>query len=275
MNKRKVIIGLLIFICFTLVLIIIHINKGKSISNMTNTSVIISPTFSPISGSDSRYPWHTNIVATTFWVGEIFDPDVPDGSQTISTYDDRWLEHYGGCDGVTIDNSCETEVRTPDNNYFPTQIIPKENPFYLDIPYDDIHDPIGFSMREKVIPWSTDEPYRLFQGDSTFSYMKNRWVEIYNPLTNKTCFGQIEDAGPSSGNEYHDAEYVFGSKDSRPKNMLFNNAGMDVSPALNACLGFTSLNGNDDRINWRFVEYNDVPGGAWKILVTNSPVFEN
>src|SRR3989338_3507534 len=116
MNKRKVIIGLLIFICFTLVLIIIHINKGKSISNMTNTSVIISPTFSPISGSDSRYPWHTNIVATTFWVGEIFDPDVPDGSQTISTYDDRWLEHYGGCEIVCEPSGTSGSKISPTQN---------------------------------------------------------------------------------------------------------------------------------------------------------------
>src|ERR1700744_5879735 len=33
------------------------------------------------------YPWHTNIVSTTFWVGEIFDPNASDGSQVISTYD--------------------------------------------------------------------------------------------------------------------------------------------------------------------------------------------
>jgi hypothetical protein len=44
----------------------------------------VSPTHSaspsltaPIAGT---YPWHTRIVSTTFWVGEIFDPNAADGS---------------------------------------------------------------------------------------------------------------------------------------------------------------------------------------------------
>ena len=46
-----------------------------------------------------KYPWHTNIVATTFWVGEVFDPNAADGSQVFSTYDSQWMASYGGCDG--------------------------------------------------------------------------------------------------------------------------------------------------------------------------------
>ena len=42
------------------------------------------------------YPLHTDVVATTFWVGEIFDPKASDGSQVISTHESRWLAHYGG-----------------------------------------------------------------------------------------------------------------------------------------------------------------------------------
>ena len=48
------------------------------------------------------YPLHTDVVATTFWVGEIFDPQASDGSQVISTYDSHWLAHYGGCDGIVV-----------------------------------------------------------------------------------------------------------------------------------------------------------------------------
>src|SRR4028118_2366509 len=47
-----------------------------------------------------QYSVHTSIVATTFWVGEIFDSAVSDGSQEISTYDDAWMESYGGWGGV-------------------------------------------------------------------------------------------------------------------------------------------------------------------------------
>jgi len=31
----------------------------------------------PVAGA---YPWHTGIVSTTFWVGEVFDPNAADGS---------------------------------------------------------------------------------------------------------------------------------------------------------------------------------------------------
>ena len=59
-----------------------------------------------------RYPLHSGIVATTFWVGEIFDPRSSDGSQVISTYDDHWESDYGGCDGVVTAQGCQTESRT-------------------------------------------------------------------------------------------------------------------------------------------------------------------
>ena len=37
----------------------------------------------PAAHVSSGYPWHTDIVATTFWVGEVFDPNASDGSQVI------------------------------------------------------------------------------------------------------------------------------------------------------------------------------------------------
>ena len=86
-------------------------------------------------------PWHTQIVSTTFWVGEIFDPSAPDGSQMISTYDSQWERHYGGCDGVVRSGRCETEPRVPSHRFFPSSMTPRENLFYLDLPFDDLNDP--------------------------------------------------------------------------------------------------------------------------------------
>lgn len=242
------------------------------------------------------YPWHTNIVSTTFWVGEIFNASLADGSQVCSTYDSQWAYHWsginnggtdpssgctgaplGGCDGVpsgTGNNfKCATEVRTAANNYFPTKVpTPRENPFYLDLPYDDLNDSIGFSQRCQTIPWANDPGYSGHCTDGNFSYMKNRWVRIVGPNGN-TCYGQIQDAGPSHGSLYHDSAYVFGANDVQPIQGNFNNAGMDVSPALNGCLGFASLDGQDDRVNWQFVDDADVPAGPWKQVVTTSGVF--
>ena len=71
--------------------------------------------------------------------------------------------------------------------------------------------------------------------------MKNRWVQLQR--SGHVCYGQIEDAGPG---DYDDATYVFGTDNARPANKRFNGAGLDVSPALNGCLAFTDLNGDDD-----------------------------
>lgn len=216
----------------------------------------------------SGYPWHRDIVAATFWVGEIFDPNAADGSQMLSTYDSDWYGSYGGCDGVVVvGGGCETEVRSAGNGFFPSSMSPRENPFYLDVPYDDINDPTGFAHRDSVIPWADAEPYRSHRGDRDFSYLKNRWVQLTR--NGVTCYGQIQDAGPG---EYHDAAYVFGADDARPANTRYGGAGLDVSPAITGCLGFPDINGISARVDWRFVEASEVPSGPWTRIVTTSPV---
>jgi hypothetical protein len=222
--------------------------------------------------ASSVYPAHTNIVSTTFWVGEIFDPTAPDGSQVLSTYDSHWMAHYGGCDGfINLNNKCKTERRTAANNYFPLHMTPHENPFYLDLPFDDVNNKVAYAERCQVIPWAGDAGYAGHCTDKNFSYMKNHWVKITGP-NGHTCYGQIEDAGPG---KYHDATYVFGSTNARPASTQYNNAGMDVSPALNGCLGFAALDGDNDHVSWSFVDAADVPAGPWTQLVTTSGLDES
>jgi len=259
----------------------------------SSTEGTMPPASTPPPGAVQRdYPWHRGIVATTFWVGELFEETLADGSQVCSTYDSQWAFHWsgvdkgrvpasapgcagsiwGGCDGIwTPDGRCETERRTAENDWFPTQARPLENPFYLDLPYDDLNDPIGFARRCEVVPWANDPGYAGRCGDRAFSYMKNRWVRIVGP-NGRTCYAQIQDAGPSHDDLYHDAEYVFGSHDARPHQRRFNNAGMDVSPAVNGYLGFSDLNGSDDRVDWQFVERWQVPEGPWTKVETTSGV---
>ena len=95
--------------------------------------------------------------------------------------------------------------------------------------------------------------------------MKNRWVKIMKG--DKTCYGQVEDAGPYY---YKDFNYVFGTNDARPYSTRANNAGMDVSPALRDCLGFTGLNNADNKVNWQFVD--TPPEGPWTIIITTRQV---
>jgi hypothetical protein len=177
------------------------------------------------------------------------------------------MAHFGGCDGVTSSGKCATEKRTAANGYFPTQMTPKENPFYLDLPFDDVNDSTAFKMRGSVVPWASQPAYASIVNNPNYSLMKNRWVEITKG--GNTCYGQIEDAGPG---QYHDSAYVFGT--AKPVNKNFNGAGMDVSPALNGCLGFAELDGENDVVNWRFVDDKDVPTGPWTRLVTTSGLTE-
>jgi hypothetical protein len=212
-----------------------------------------------------RYPWHTDITATTFWVGEIFDPDAADGSQRISAFDDDWYRRYGGCDGVRTDDDCRTERRFRRDGWFPRRMTPKENPFYLDLPYDDRNVEQNFEQRGEVVPWADQEPYRSRVDDPRHSLMKNRWVELRRG--SRRCFGQLQDAGPG---QYSDRRYVFGHDDARPRNGRYGGAGMDVSPALTGCLGFEDVNGVTGGVRWRFVDEVDVPDGPWLRIVTRS-----
>lgn len=236
----------------------------------------------------TAYPLHTGIVSTTFWVGEIFNAKASDGSQVCSTYDAQWAYRWGGvddgtvkrsapdcggsiygsCDGVSTpgDATCKTEKRTAPN-YWPTQATPQENPFYLDLPYDDLNNSKAFKARCGIVPWAkTLDPTGAHCTDHAFSYMKNQWVAITGP-NGQTCYGQIEDAGPG---QYDDEAYVFGT--SKPKNKRYGAAGMDVSPALNGCLGFRQLDGDTDRVAWQFVPASAVPPGPWLRVVTTSGV---
>ena len=99
-------------------------NNGRLVAVMIVAALAVSCGAS----APTSYPLHTGIVATTFWVGEIFDRNAADGSQVYSTYDAQWQAHYGGCDGVISSGSCQTERRTAADGYFPTAMSPHQNP---------------------------------------------------------------------------------------------------------------------------------------------------
>jgi len=210
------------------------------------------------------YPVHTGITATVFWIGE------PKGNgssenNAVSAYDDAWQEHYGGYDDYTAQRHAPTYC---DGLGF----RPKQNPFYLDLPFDDINNDKAKAMREQVVPWTADYRREL-AGSVPFSLMKNRWVKIWRQVGNTTYtgYGQIADAGPYV---YDDAAYVFGTQDERPRSPRAKNAGMDVSPALRDYLHFDGINNDDNQVAWQFVERADVPTGPWTEIETTQQVYQ-
>jgi hypothetical protein len=214
--------------------------------------------------SAAVYPVHSGITATVFWIGE----PVGNGSSednALSAYDDLWKEHYGGFDDYRSVRSFP---------YFP-RFTPRENPFYLDVPYSDFTDDGTPRADRAAIPWAhayAAQIAKAAHAGKPFSLMKNRWVKMWRVVggRTRTCYGQIEDAGPYV---YDDANYVFSETNARPASRLANNAGMDVSPAIRDCLAFSGVNNDENKLSWRFVESPAVPPGPWRGVVTTRQVF--
>ena len=182
----------------------------------------------------SCYRWKIGIVSTVFWIGETGSGP----TNTRSAWDKNWVGRYGGIDDP---------VRR--SGYRPTGFRPRENPFYVALPYCDMAGGRLKPEAAKVVPWFVE---RFCGLDS--SVCKGQWLEIR--LGAKICYAQWEDVGPF----YTDsASYVFG--DERPSPNVNHGAGIDVSPAVRDYLRLGSFG----LVDWRFVEPADVPPGPWSL----------
>jgi hypothetical protein len=192
-----------------------------------------------------KYPWKFGITASVFWVGEVSDASNDFIPNHMSSWDSRWLEHFGGID--------DPEFR---NGFFPSRFTPQENPFYFALPFNDL-DAQGERKSSAInfVPWAKD-----VNGESR-SMLKNRWIRI--KFEHKEVFAQWQDCGPAL---HDDVEYVFGN--SRPSNTFGLCAGLDVSPAVQDYLGFKG----SATIDWQFVDEEEVPSGPWRDIVTTSGI---
>jgi len=216
---------------------------------LVSTLVILTAFFSGSSASERApaYPIHKNITVTVFWAGEGSSKDNQYISNEQSVWDSNWVESYGGVDD-------------PDHRegYSPTGTVPRENPFYFALPYND------FDSNGKRKPTAYKDVYwasrKKFWGGQE-SMCKNRWIAIRKGR--KVAYAQWEDAGPFG---VDDVAYVFGS--SVPKNKVNKRAGLDVSPAVRDYLKLSDI----DVVAWRFVEFSEVPDGPWKEVVTTTQI---
>ncbi|SEH91210.1 hypothetical protein [Akkermansia glycaniphila] len=194
------------------------------------------------------YPWHFDVTATVFWIGEA--PTARNKTPNHkSSWDQLWQANYGGFDHP------DTEFRTED--FCPKGFVPRLNPFYVALPYNDC---VGSSAHkpeaERVIPWFKRDFERAGR-----SVCKGVWVQIF--YEGRYCFAQWEDCGPFTTDDW---EYVFGSKP--PKNANNNAAGIDISPAVRDFLGIPS---GSARVHWRFVDFHLVKEGPWAKYGLNNP----
>ncbi len=192
----------------------------------------------------TRYPWRQKIVTTTFWVGELPTRNNP-VPNTASSWDKDWAANYGGFDNP------DTRAR---KEFIPANFTPRQNPFYVALPYNDM-EKTGFKAEaSKIIPWFKE----AYQGPLQ-SVCKDRWIAIR--YGNKVVYAQWEDCGPFRTDHW---EYVFGND--RPKPNLNHGAGLDVSPAVRDYLGMN----DSDVTDWRFVDFDEVPPGPWSKFGENN-----
>lgn len=183
------------------------------------------------------YAWKKEINTTVFWIGEKPTEGNPTPNHS-SSWDEKWTKHYGGYDNPDPDAR---------KGFLPAGFTPKQNPFYVALPYNDIAADGHKEDASKIIPW-----FKKAFTSKWKSVCKGRWIAIRKG--DRVCYAQWEDAGPFTTT---DSDYVFG--DARPKPNANHGAGLDVSPAVRDFLG---LDGQDST-DWKFVEFEDIPHGPW------------
>jgi hypothetical protein len=185
----------------------------------------------------NQYPWKSQIVTTVFWIGE-----KPSGNNPVpnrsSSWDANWTKNYGGYDSPD---------QSRRRDYVPVEFVPKQNPFYCALPYNDKARNGHRPEAPRVVPWFSE----AYQGPA-ISTCKGRWIAIRRG--NRVAYAQWEDAGPFRTDHW---QYVFGNE--RPKPNLNKGAGLDVSPAVRDFLGMQDT----DVTDWKFVEFSEVPHGPW------------
>lgn len=185
----------------------------------------------------NRYPWKRGIVTTVFWVGEHPTANNPVPNYK-SSWDPRWAQNYGGLDDPDPSRR---------KNFIPAKFIPRQNPFYVALPYNDTTRGTTKSEARRAIPWFK----QTFERPGK-SVLKGRWVAIKRG--SRIAYAQWEDCGPFRTDHW---QYVFGN--ARPLPNLNQGAGLDVSPAVRDYLGMRGK----DVCDWKFVEARDVPPGPW------------
>lgn len=220
-----------------------------SIGNSASISPAWKPSEPSKNDSGETYPWHSEIVTTVFWIGELAAKNNPVPNNK-SSWDGQWQQRFGGVDSPDMHYS---------GNYKPAAFIPQQNPFYVALPYNDVTRHATKPESGLVVPWFR----QAFRQDGV-SVCKGRWVAIRKG--NRVCYAQWEDCGPFRTDHW---QYVFGEE--RPKPNINKGAGLDVSPAVRDFLGLAGVDSTD----WRFVEFYEVPTGPWRDFGTNNIFVSN
>jgi hypothetical protein len=202
--------------------------------------LVVVPLTSRTLRVSDRYPWKTGIVTTLFSVGGA------KGSDKARAWDPKWQESFGG-----FDNPNPAKRR----NFIPVAFVPRLNPFYIALPYNDVARGTTKPEAKVVIPWFREA---FVQEGQTVC--RDRWIAIRSSA-GKVCYAQWSDCGPFRSDHW---QYVFGNE--KPKPNSNQGAGLNISPAVR---DYLRLDGTDVT-DWKFVDFKDVPKGPWSLYGENN-----
>ena len=201
-------------------------------------SEITSVPTAPVIGF-GKYPWHKDVNSGLFWIGMRNSNNTT--HPKISAWVTNWVTSYGGYDNP--------DPRYRDSaSYAPKEFVPRQNPFYVALPYTDVSGGITKPEAKKIIPWFRDSFDEVGK-----SVLKGRWIAIHHK--GKTVFAQWEACGPYRSDHW---QYVFCNE--RPRPTPNCEEGISVSPAVRDYLGMAK----NDVCDWKFVDPASVPDGPWK-----------
>ena len=146
----------------------------------------------PPAKAAERYPWKNEIVTTTFWIGEKPTQNNPVPNHK-SSWDGKWAENYGGTD--TPDRKSRT------SEFIPANFVPRQNPFYVALPYNDKTSNGHKPEAKQVIPWfkrsTRDRTSPCAKGDGSpfaraiaFATRNGKMRDRFAPTTGNTCLAR-------------------------------------------------------------------------------------
>ena len=139
-------------------------------------------------------------ITTVFWVGEDANGENSYIDNYGSYWDPKWMKHFGGLDSPKHRDG-----------YFPAGFKPKQNPFYVALPFAEVDRDGNLKEAAKRIPGF---------GEGREPLTRNRWVEIR--YKGKSCYAQWQDVGPFGEDDF---DWVFGDAQ-KPKNREGLKAGL-------------------------------------------------
>src|SRR5678816_2599956 len=112
-------------------------------------------------------------------------------------------------------------------NFIPVNFIPRQNPFYCALPYNDVTRGTTKPEAKSVIPWFRSAFLREGQ-----SVCRDRWIAVRSRQSQRIAYCQWSDCGPFRTDHY---QYVFGNERPMPNPVSYTHLRAHETPEHLVC----------------------------------------